>query len=232
MEGHGNAVVDMDGDDRKIRSGSVSIDVYSDIDASIVCDSCDMWYHVFCVGFDPKGRCARSWLCPRVLVFVVDAGETAVVVSLFDENQECCIGLDKRGEVSSLDFNLMCALLELMTTPLPSSPHIGTCLPPQQTIFPIIPQSVNFVDLCDLPSRVEVKEAIFRIYPNSVSGPDGYSALFFKACWEIIETDVEEAVVDFFSGHQMSESLTATSIIFIPKRPGLTLGPIIDHQLL
>ncbi|GER45705.1 RING/FYVE/PHD zinc finger superfamily protein [Striga asiatica] len=83
-----NAVVGMDIDDCKIRSASVSIDIYSDIDASIVCDSCDMCYHVFCVGSDPKGRCARSWLCLRVLVFVADGGKTVVVVSLFDENKE------------------------------------------------------------------------------------------------------------------------------------------------
>ncbi|GER29203.1 PHD finger protein ALFIN-LIKE 1 [Striga asiatica] len=92
-----NAVVCMDGDGFKIRSGSLLIDVYSDIDTSIACDSCDMWYQVFCLRIDPKGRCVGSWLCPRVSVYVADDGETAVVVSLFDENQECVALVGRRS---------------------------------------------------------------------------------------------------------------------------------------
>ncbi|GER44467.1 retrotransposon protein [Striga asiatica] len=91
--------------------------------------------------------------------------------------------------------------------------------PPDAVVFPTIPQSVDPVDLCDLPSREEIREAVFGIDPNSVSRPDGFSSLFFQACWEIVETDVEEAVVDFFSGHRMPKSFTATSIVLIPKRP-------------
>ncbi|KAI3453835.1 hypothetical protein Pfo_010498 [Paulownia fortunei] len=60
-----NAVVCLDGDGCKIRSGSVAIEEDSDIDTSIACDSCDKWYHAFCVGFDPEGTCDSSWLCPR-----------------------------------------------------------------------------------------------------------------------------------------------------------------------
>ncbi|GFP79301.1 uncharacterized protein at4g10930 [Phtheirospermum japonicum] len=125
-----NAVVCLDGDDCKIRSGSVTIEEDSDIDTSIACDSCDRWYHAYCVGFDPEGNCDSSWLCPRcctlekgpnepdsislsrksyqnvfevagddclaeasfsgrVSVSVADDGETAVVISMLDdENQE------------------------------------------------------------------------------------------------------------------------------------------------
>ncbi|PIN20145.1 hypothetical protein CDL12_07161 [Handroanthus impetiginosus] len=123
-----NAVVCLDGDGCKIRSGSVSIEGDPDIDTSIACDSCDKWYHAFCVGFDPEGTCDGSWLCPRctinkglqksdrvsiprksyqsgveiadgdcptdasfsgrVSVSVADDGETAVVISLIEGNQE------------------------------------------------------------------------------------------------------------------------------------------------
>lgn len=122
-----NAVICLDGDGCKIRSGSVTIDEDSNLDTSIACDSCDTWYHAFCVGFDTEGTCENSWLCPRcvanenprttnvipvmrpsnhfclendksdgfidaafsrkVSVSVADAGETAVVVSMVDENQ-------------------------------------------------------------------------------------------------------------------------------------------------
>lgn len=63
-----NAVACLDGDGCKIRSGSVEIGEDSDIDTSIACDSCDKWYHAFCVGFDPEGTCEGSWLCPGCTV--------------------------------------------------------------------------------------------------------------------------------------------------------------------
>ncbi|CAA3008678.1 hypothetical protein CDL12_07161 [Olea europaea subsp. europaea] len=63
-----NAVVCLDGDDCKIRNGLIAIEEDSDIDTSIACDSCDKWYHAFCVGFDPEAICENSWLCPRCVV--------------------------------------------------------------------------------------------------------------------------------------------------------------------
>ncbi|KAL8503616.1 hypothetical protein ACS0TY_022377 [Phlomoides rotata] len=123
-----NAVVCLDGDGCKIRSESVVIEEDSDIDTSIACDSCDKWYHAFCVGFDPEGTCESSWLCPRctvdkgsessdrslvlrnsyqscleigggdypaeasfsgrVSVSLADDAETAIVISLVEENQD------------------------------------------------------------------------------------------------------------------------------------------------
>ncbi|KAL7189108.1 hypothetical protein ACSBR1_038886 [Camellia fascicularis] len=62
-----NAVICLDGDGCKIRSGSLIIEEDSNLDTSIACDSCDIWYHAFCVGFDPEGACENSWLCPRCL---------------------------------------------------------------------------------------------------------------------------------------------------------------------
>lgn len=63
-----NAVVCLDGDGCKIRSRSATMEADSNLDTSIACDSCDIWYHAFCVGFDPEGACENSWLCPRCLV--------------------------------------------------------------------------------------------------------------------------------------------------------------------
>ncbi|XP_075483507.1 LOW QUALITY PROTEIN: uncharacterized protein At4g10930 [Primulina tabacum] len=63
-----NAVVCLDEDGCKIRSGSVAVEEDLDVDTSIACDSCDKWYHAFCVGFDPEGTSDSSWLCPRCFV--------------------------------------------------------------------------------------------------------------------------------------------------------------------
>ncbi|OVA00961.1 zinc finger protein [Macleaya cordata] len=112
-----NAVICLDGDGCKIRSGLVTTEEDPNLDTSIACDSCDLWYHAFCVGFDTEGTSESSWLCPRcvidevpqklegasetanhecsveaalsrkVSVSVADAGETAVVVSMVERKQ-------------------------------------------------------------------------------------------------------------------------------------------------
>uniref|UniRef100_A0A7N0RC30 RING-type domain-containing protein n=1 Tax=Kalanchoe fedtschenkoi TaxID=63787 RepID=A0A7N0RC30_KALFE len=121
-----NAVVCLDGDDCKLRSGLESISEDPNMDTSIACDSCDLWYHAFCVGFDTNNTSDSTWLCPRctngepqisdgtsknnpgdrlclhgtegrysvesglsskVSVSIADTGETAVVVSMVNENQ-------------------------------------------------------------------------------------------------------------------------------------------------
>ncbi|KAJ8764851.1 hypothetical protein K2173_010316 [Erythroxylum novogranatense] len=63
-----NAVICLDGDGCRIRNGSAAIDEESNLDTSIACDSCDVWYHAFCVGFDPESTSEDSWLCPRCSV--------------------------------------------------------------------------------------------------------------------------------------------------------------------
>ncbi|KAF7828125.1 uncharacterized protein G2W53_019289 [Senna tora] len=60
-----NAVICLDGDGCKIRSGSATTEGDSGLDTSIACDSCDIWYHAFCVGFDTEGTSDITWLCPR-----------------------------------------------------------------------------------------------------------------------------------------------------------------------
>ncbi|CAA6665739.1 unnamed protein product [Spirodela intermedia] len=59
------AVVCLDGDGCKIRN-KLPTEEDLNLDTSIACDSCDIWYHAFCVGFDPEGTSHSSWLCPRL----------------------------------------------------------------------------------------------------------------------------------------------------------------------
>ncbi|KAF0918108.1 hypothetical protein E2562_022695 [Oryza meyeriana var. granulata] len=61
------AVVCLDDGDCKIRSGLVSVGDDSTFDTSIACDSCDLWYHAICVGFNPEMASEDSWLCPRCM---------------------------------------------------------------------------------------------------------------------------------------------------------------------
>ncbi|KAL0291786.1 UNVERIFIED_CONTAM: hypothetical protein Sangu_3261400, partial [Sesamum angustifolium] len=71
--------------------------------------------------------------------------------------------------------------------------------------------------LCVMPMLEEVREAVFSIDPDSVVGPDGFGAVFFHTCWEIISDDVFGAVTEFSRGVKMPKGFTATTISLIPK---------------
>ncbi|KAL0450913.1 UNVERIFIED_CONTAM: hypothetical protein Slati_1647700 [Sesamum latifolium] len=63
----------------------------------------------------------------------------------------------------------------------------------------------------------EVRRVIFGLSSDSTPGPDGFGAMFFQKCWEIIHEDVVDAVQDFLNGSPLPVSFTATSIVLIPK---------------
>ncbi|XP_047152573.1 uncharacterized protein At4g10930 isoform X2 [Vigna umbellata] len=71
-----NAVICLDGDDCKVRNGLATVEGDSDLDTSIACDSCDIWYHAFCVGFDTESTSESTWLCPRCVADDVSKGAT------------------------------------------------------------------------------------------------------------------------------------------------------------
>lgn len=69
-----------------------------------------------------------------------------------------------------------------------------------------------------LPLIDEVREAVFSIDADSVGGPDGFSAMFYQHCWEIIRDDVYGVVIDFFDGGHLPRGFAATSIVLLPKK--------------
>ncbi|GKB14013.1 RNA-directed DNA polymerase, eukaryota, reverse transcriptase zinc-binding domain protein [Tanacetum coccineum] len=66
-------------------------------------------------------------------------------------------------------------------------------------------------------SSEEIKAAMFDIDDNKASGPDGFTAKFFKKVWEVIGNDVCEAVKEFFSKGKPLGELNATLITLVPK---------------
>ncbi|RDX92038.1 hypothetical protein CR513_25890, partial [Mucuna pruriens] len=101
-----NAVVCLDGDGCKVRNGLATIEGGSDLDTSIACDSCDIWYHAFCVGFDTEGTSESTWLCPRCVVDEVSRGtsnsieRTTVECNADNSNGECHAEDSFSGKVS------------------------------------------------------------------------------------------------------------------------------------
>lgn len=68
------------------------------------------------------------------------------------------------------------------------------------------------------PSNEEVKDAIFSIYPDSAPGPDGLSAIFYQYCWDIIDKEVHQAAISFFSLEEIPDSFLQNFICMIPKK--------------
>ncbi|KAH6776562.1 hypothetical protein C2S52_014123 [Perilla frutescens var. hirtella] len=81
-----------------------------------------------------------------------------------------------------------------------------------------IPTDMDTDGLCRTPDIDEIRSAIFGISGDSVSGPDGFTSLFFQHCWDIVSSDVVGAVVDFFAGAHMPRSFTATTIVLLQKK--------------
>ncbi|GKC33961.1 hypothetical protein Tco_1046345 [Tanacetum coccineum] len=54
----------------------------------------------------------------------------------------------------------------------------------------------------------EVKEALFSMGDDKSLGPDGYTACFFKAAWEVGWVDVTNVICEFFQEWNCSKNLT------------------------
>nr|ABD28670.2 RNA-directed DNA polymerase (Reverse transcriptase) [Medicago truncatula] len=70
-----------------------------------------------------------------------------------------------------------------------------------------------------LPTKEEVKNAVFDLNSDDAPGPDVFGACFFQIYWNIVKKDVYEAVLDFFKNGWLPNNFNANSIILIPKTP-------------
>ncbi|XP_042056303.1 uncharacterized protein LOC121800878 [Salvia splendens] len=89
-------------------------------------------------------------------------------------------------------------------------------------ILPTLPSQVNMEFFERAPTIDEIRKTVFSINAESAAGPDGYSALFFQACWEIMGADVAAAVLDLFAGSQIPRGIAATLIVLVPKKENPT----------
>lgn len=60
-------------------------------------------------------------------------------------------------------------------------------------------------------------DVIFYIPVESSLRPDGFGSGFYRACWDIVENDVVDAVIDFFLGMPLPRFYTTSSIVLILK---------------
>jgi hypothetical protein len=68
-----------------------------------------------------------------------------------------------------------------------------------------------------------IKQALFSIDDNKGPGPDGYTSLFFKKSWDIVDGDFCHAVRDFFVSGKLLKQINHSIIVLIPKFANVTL---------
>ncbi|XP_042497613.1 uncharacterized protein LOC122076376 [Macadamia integrifolia] len=86
-----------------------------------------------------------------------------------------------------------------------------------------IPNTLNDWDrgrLDDMPSEAEIKNAVCYLDPNSAPGSDGFLGAFYKACWEIIYSDICRAIRWFFRTGFMPYGINNNFMVLIPKVEG------------
>lgn len=63
----------------------------------------------------------------------------------------------------------------------------------EEAIFPKVTQATNEV-LISIPDDEEIRRAVFSINPGKAPGPDGFSAKFYQAYWNIIGEEVSQDI--------------------------------------
>jgi hypothetical protein len=80
----------------------------------------------------------------------------------------------------------------------------------------------DLTSLADDFMEVEVHEAIKSIPPDKAPGPDGFTSLFFKACWNIIKEDLMKVIKLFSNLHSENfHWLNTANIVLLPKKYGV-----------
>ena len=64
----------------------------------------------------------------------------------------------------------------------------------------------------------EVRQALFQMHPSKSPGPDGMSPFFFQKYWNIVGSDVTEAILSVLNSGHMLRKMNYTHIVLIPKK--------------
>lgn len=57
---------------------------------------------------------------------------------------------------------------------------------------------------------------------EKASRVDGFSIEFFINCWEVVKSDLVNAILPFFNTSEMDMAINCTTVTLFPKVPALT----------
>ena len=66
----------------------------------------------------------------------------------------------------------------------------------------------------------EIKKALFKMDPDKAPGPDGFTARFYIACWDIIKKDLYKMVKKAQNCTKLGGSTNSSFLALIPKEKG------------
>ncbi|XP_042482157.1 uncharacterized protein LOC122062569 [Macadamia integrifolia] len=101
--------------------------------------------------------------------------------------------------------------------------HKGTPLTNHMDLLQCIPNVLEEWDrgrLDGIPSDSEIKHAVWDLDPDSAPGPDGFPGAFYKSCWDIISSDLCNAIRWFFRTGFMPYGINNYFLVLIPKIEG------------
>ena len=68
-----------------------------------------------------------------------------------------------------------------------------------------------------LLAKKEIREVVFQMHPNRAPGADGFNGAFYRATWDIISSDLLEAINNFLRSGCLLTQVNHTIIYLIPK---------------
>lgn len=66
----------------------------------------------------------------------------------------------------------------------------------------------------------EVLDVIRGMSKDKAPGLDGFSRVFFQACWDIVKEDIMKVFGEFYSFLKFEKSFNTTFIALIPRKAG------------
>ena len=72
-------------------------------------------------------------------------------------------------------------------------------------------------------SKEEIKQAVWDCGLDKSPGPDGFTFGFYRRFWNLIECDVEEAVIHFYKNGFCHKGGNSSFIALIPKKQGANM---------
>ncbi|XP_026435849.1 uncharacterized protein LOC113333641 [Papaver somniferum] len=91
------------------------------------------------------------------------------------------------------------------------------------TILSATPQVINDDDnalLESIPSREEIRNAVFELNQDGSSGPDGFTGIFYRFAWDIIQEDLVEAIKYCWQYQVIPPGVNSNFLVLLPKVKG------------
>ena len=71
--------------------------------------------------------------------------------------------------------------------------------------------------LVSIPSREEVKKAVWACGTHKALGFDGYNFKFIREIWDVLQDKIYNFILEFFSSGNSARKINITWVTFIPK---------------